>query len=598
MSNSLEVRLTSITDNEVYIITGNTLRGSILSSNFEWNKIGGLLSFDLTLSRETELPLFAGMRLEFYFRDDVYRTLNNIFTGYVEVIPTSENNVETIILEGKGYSRKFEERILNQDYSATTITDIINSLDYSGLDLDSTQDNVAPPVVNISAIEFKDKTYTQVFNTLVQIANSNINNAEYIWGINEHRGIYFHILPSVNPNVSKKYFEGYHYQSPEIEITDNIINKLIVFRATQADPKQTELVATYEDTDSQDLYGIREQKLTISDYMDTTSIALMASAILENNKEPDKLIKMNNFFIKDTEIISGGIILDDAGTIYDLQLDDSSVLFGCIYRDPLIDDSKYFRTLQADYYGLSNKPQIKQVLVDECDSLDNWTDSTPTSVIVEDNTNVMTGRQAFKWTRSASQPTGDYIELELNTTLNNPISVLFMVYFANNVPNVTFTFYDSEGDTVDVIFTPTDERINTWLKIVQDVTRGEAPDLELLNINNLGPDEALEINNLAETTFLSIGDEPPSIGLRDLVKVRITLGEGTTDTDEIYIDRIQLKNNAWSYSRLVLERAKYNVTRDFILGELEFGNKKMTLVDEIKNKLKSGDIAYDMYTRS
>lgn len=596
MSNLLEVRLISITDNQVFKISGNTLRGAILDANFECNKIGGLLSFDLTLSRENSLPSFAGMRLEFYFKDEVFQTLNNIFTGYVEDIFNAENNKETITINGKGYAKKFDTRVLNQDYTTTTIADILNSLNYSGLDLNLTSNNISPPITNIDTIEFKDKTYTQVFNTLLQIANADINNNQYIWGVDENRGIYFKLLPSVSPIVGKKYFEGYHYQNPEVEISDDVVNKLIVFRTTQADPKQTELVATYENTISQDQYGIREQKLIISDYMDTASITLIANSILEYKKEPKKLIKINNFFIKDVKLVLDNLVLNDGGTIYNLQLDDASVLFQAIYKGAIIDDLNYFRILPSDYYGLSNKPQEKDILINECDNLDEWIESTPTSTIVEDDSNVMTGRQSLKWTRVASQPAGDYIEYNLPVILNNPISVLFMIYFKNNVPNLTFTFYDSEDDKVKVIFTPSDARINTWLKIVENVEHGVVPDPDILNINNIGPDEPLEINNLTVTTFLAIGDL--SIGLRNIVKIRITLGVGTTNTDEVYIDRIQLKNNAWTYSRLTLDRAHYNIKRDFILGELEFGNKKVTLIDEINDQLKSGDIAYDLYSRS
>ncbi len=597
MSNSLELRLVSITDNEVYRIQGNTRRGIVLNGGFTWNKIGGLRSFEVTISRDSEMPSFPGMRLEFYFRDEVYGTLNKIFTGFVKILPTPENNEKTITFEGTGYVTKFEERLLSQTYLNASIEDVINSLDYSGLDLDLTANSVSPPVINISEITFSDKTYVQVFNTLLQIANNDITNDEYVWGIDENRGIYFKRLPSVFPDVKKKYFEGYHFQDPSVEFDDDVINKLTVFRATKVDPKETELVNTYEDSSSQDQYGVREKKLTISDYTDDSSIALIADSILQDKKEPTKVITIDNFFIKDGEVTEGNIILDDNGTIFNMQLDDNSVLFNTIYRNPVVDDLNYFRVLEADYYGISNKPQEKHVLVNECDSLGEWTLSVPNSTIVEDDINVMTGRQSFKWTRDPSQVSGDYIEFELEDRLHNPISVLFMLYFAGNASNITFSFYDSEGRVTDIEFDSSDERINTWLKITDDSVNLSGAGPELLQINDTGPtpSELLEINDGVEDTNMFIGADA---GLRDLTKVRITLGIGTAEYDEVYIDRIQLKNKAWSYSRLSLDNAQYRVTKDFIIGELEFGNKKASLVDEIKDKLSRGDTAYDLYTRS
>ncbi len=595
MSNSLELRLVSFTNNEVYKIQGNTHRGIILEGEFEWNKIGGLLSFEVKLSRKNELPSFTNMRLEFYFRDEVFRTLNRIFTGYVDVIPNSENDSEIITLDGKGYAKKFEERKLDQTYTVQTIEDIINSLDYSGLDLDLTENNVSPPNVTIDKISFNDKSYTKVFERLLQIANNDISNNEYIWGIDENRGLYFKLLPTTHPDVKKSYFEGYNFQSPEVEFSDDIINSLTIFRATEADPKVTELVDTYEDFLSQSKYGLREHKLTVSDYMNDMSIELLATAVLEEKKEPKKTIKMNNFFVKDMEINEDDMILDDNGTIYDIELDDNSVLYDCTYRNPSVDDLNYFRILQPDYYGISNKPQIKNVLVNECDNLSEWTDATFNSTIVEDDTNVMTGIQAFKWTRNASQAGGDYIEFELESDLNNPLSIFFMIYFVNNVPNLKFTFYDSLGKLVDIDFDSSDERINTWLKIEDDSVTSSLFEEEDLYINNAGPEEILEIDDGVSVTTLAIRQ---NLGLRDLTKVRITLGEGTLNSDEFFIDRIQLKNNAWSYYRLSLDNANYIIKKDYVISELVFGTKRVSLVDEIKNKLSAGDIAYDLFSRS
>ena len=298
MSNVIDARVISITGEEIARLDGATNRGKILEHSFTWEKIGGLRNFTLRINKENMIPFFNGMRWEFYFKDATFLDIKKIFTGYTEIIPTSESDEPTILIEGKGYYNKLKEKFLTQDYNNQSINTIINSLNFSGLDLDTNFFNIAGPSVNVT-VSFKNKTFTQVLDTLLQIANSSYLTTQYIWGVDENRGLYFKALESVYPDVRQKLFEGYNFQNPQVELSNTVVNRLTVFRPTLADSKITELVAVYNNSDSQQKYGIIEDKLTLGDYVDTATAARIASAILEEKQDPEKLIKVDEVYTKD-----------------------------------------------------------------------------------------------------------------------------------------------------------------------------------------------------------------------------------------------------------------------------------------------------------
>lgn len=644
MSNTIEARVVSITGEEVYRLNGNTRNGDIINAIFNWEKIGGLREFQLDINRENEVTLFPGMRWEFYFKDEIFLDFKKIFTGYTEIIPTAESENPLISLTGKGYYWKLKEKQLTQTFTSTAIGTIINALDYSGLDLDATEFDIQAPSVNIT-VEFKNKTYIQVLDTLLAVANENYKTNQYIWGVDENRGLYFKPLPSTGTDVNKKLFEGYQFQDPEVKVSDKIVNSLDVFRATQADPKATEFVATYNDTVSQGEYGIRKEKVTVSDYIDTTSIARLANAILEERSDPDKIISISNFYVKDAEIVEGNLVFEDSSGVNNWAWRTSLTDFpNAVFRDASLSQTGFDRILEADFYGISTKPQNKTLLINECDSLDGWTQNTPNSTIIINDDTVLTGRKVFKWARAAGQPAGDYIEYTLLDLIQNPLAVGFSIYFDTYPANITFTFTSSFGQEYSqTIDTSNTGIVDTWLTFnfnlprdyvsttldvlpsagppvepleVSPVEAGALQDLQVepaatnfqdLQVENspgtlldlqvqaetIGTPEDLEVNYWLDENGDAFGDR-----LDNIEKVRITLGAGDSNANTIYIDRIGAQNFSWAYSRLTLEKAEYNVTRNFILGNLEFGKKRDTLTDQIKNKVGKGDLAFDMYAKT
>lgn len=595
MASVIEARVVSVTEQEVHRVIGNTDRGSILYAKFEWEKIGGLKNFKLVIARTNELPLFSGMRFDFYFRDEVFITNRKIFSGYSEITPSRETDELTIEIEGKGYYWKLEQRTLNVDYTTQTINGIINDLDLSGLDITLSETEINPPS-GTHTIYFKDKTYVQVLDTLLKIANSEYSDVQYIWGVDENRELYFKPLPSTGDDVAQKFFEGFDFQKPEVSFDNKIVNKVLLYRPTSADEKESELIGTYENTVSQGQYGIYDKKIMIGDYVDDTSAEAFADAILQEFSEPKKMISIKNFYRKDAIILSGLIAYDD-GTDQDTMIvDPGTGTEDFEYRVSDLNEERFRRIWEPDFYGVSTKPQEKITVVNECELASEWSTNLSYTVFNSATSNVLTGRRVLSLGRAANQPGGDYIEYELPNVISGLIDVRIRMYFYIAVPDISVKFYDIEGNYIEIkpnMFN--NELIGKWMQFIYNC-KNDSYTSNLYVKQSGSLKKPLAVDSNSSTTGLLIGSTKGSI--RNLAKVRIELGEGNKYANLIALDRIEAKNKSWEYSRLTLDKAVYTIDKDYVISDMEFGNKKSSIVDELNNSIQKGDLAFDMFTKS
>ena len=596
MSNLLEARIISVTNEEVSRIIGKTSNGSILNATFNWDKIGGLLDFTLVLRRDAPIPLFPGARIDFYFRDETFLLLKKLYSGYVEKLPNSENDETTIEIVGKGFSKKLETKILTQTFNSQSIENIITSLDYSGLDLSPVFDVDAPYII-VGSTVFEKKTYKQVFDRLLQIANTAYQSEQFIWGINEERQIYFKPLPSTGSDVKLKLFEGYQFYSPDVEEDDKVINKIDFYRATLADSKETEFQGTYENVSSQDKYGVKEVKIVSDDHIPDATAPRIANSILEEFEAPKKRISIKNYRSLNANVSVDNAIFNEAGGPNNAIFEETQTN-NWVWRNSLFAITEFDRVLEPDYYGLSTKPQIKETILSEFDDLSLWTVNTPTSTIVEDTTTVLSGRRCFKWSRASGQPTGDYIEYTLPTIIDGIISVTFFIKFTAQVPNLTLQLFDRKNNSVSKTFTSGQysgsELQNTWLETTF-ILDGTSMDSYLLVKKPAQlPTQLFVTDNTVDKRLLVFSANP---FLANINKIRLELGVGTAETNEFFIDRLSARHRSWTYSRLALEKATYRIDRDQILGDFEFGDRKDTLAKEVLKKVVKGDISFDLYAR-
>lgn len=601
MSNTLEIRIISATDEEIYRVSGDTKLGAVLSASFNWDKIGGLREFELNLPRNYNIPLGIGSRIEFYFRDEIFLQTRKIYTGYVTELPSSSTEELVVTLSGKGYYWKLENKTLTTSYAATSIENIILAMDYTGLDLDLSAFDVADATYTITEISFEDKTYIQVLDRLLQIANAAYSTTQFIWGVNEDRGIYFSSLPSTGTEVRSKLFEGYQFQAPEVEIGDEVINRVTAYRATKADPKQTELVAVYDNLESQARNGVINQKIVSDDYVDTVEIARIADGILEEYAEPKLRITASDYFSIDAEPVIDNFVVDDNGSIDNLTFVEASGTSNAVLRLPTVDIAEFDRILPADFYGISTKPQEKTFVLTDCETLDDWTESTPNSTASITDLDVATGRNAILWERVASQPAGDYLEFELSDyVIDGLLSVSFFLKFKAQVPDLTVEIFDRKGESFTVAIEgadyPSPDLEDTWLELIIPLD-GEIVE-GVLHVQGAVLFRPFGVQLASGDSKHKLGVSSLNPQLSNFSKIRFTLGEGTVDANSLVLDRVSARNKGWSYDRLELETAKYEISKNLITGQVTFGNTQESLISELLGEFKKGDIAYDLYARS
>ena len=71
-----------------------------------------------------------------------------------------------------------------------------------------------------------------------------------------------------------------------------------------------------------------------------------------------------------------------------------------------------------------------------------------------------------------------------------------------------------------------------------------------------------------------------------------------TDADTaVFLDRLELKAKSYLTNKLMLEKIRYKLNKDYALSDAEFGDKFPTLHDTINEKVKEGDIALSIFSK-
>lgn len=378
IENPLQAFFYSPSGEQIKSITAGFGEGANLKAKVICKKLGGVSQFELTVLRDNTIPLFTGMEVRLYYKNQPF------CYGYVTEIPLSDQTKSEVIIFGNGYAEKLKDVKVSETYSNKTIAEVIADLAtkyFNDLGIVYNVNKSQPENVTITDVEFDDLSLYDIMIQLIGICNFNYQTTQYEFGVDSTTEFYFRPLQD-----KEWFFEGFNYQNPKTnEDSSNIINTVFMFRTFQGVDKQ--FVTYYdkaEDTESVALYGIREKKLTVPYYTDDTTLDKLATAIIEHYKAPIKNIE-----------------------VYNLKTD---------------------TYLEFGIYGINNKPQTQRNIIDEFNDLDDWTIDDSNSTISIETTRVFTGRRAFKWDIDTSS--GDYIEKEFNH-IYNPHLLKFYARYAD-----------------------------------------------------------------------------------------------------------------------------------------------------------------------
>ena len=405
-ANNIFLQFFTVTNNfiDAIFIEGENL--SKINIEFELNIYGGLKKLSIFLNKSFDVKLFHQMKAKIYINN------SHFFTGFIVYIPKEDTTEEVIEYKGEGFITQLKKIVIDTTYENKTIEEIlIDLINVKAVDTDIVFDInfINPRNVTLTKFVVKNKDILKTIEMLIEICNVNFSAIEYEYGVNKNNIFYF--LPIDKTILLNSFFEGYHFQKPEIKTSiKDIVNKINIFR-TQDGSSATEYVSSIQDSDSIDAYGVQEKKITYSDYYDQTTIEEMAEYIIERFKDAVLSIEIKNIL----------------STIQEEMLS-----FGL--------------------YRINAKPDNYIKLIEDCVNYDEWdvTHISNTTLSIE-SYYVYSGRKSFRCITNAGS-NGEYLRYEFDNLFWFPESLNIYV-FQNAVGNIIdIQTIDSDGhvDTLSI----------------------------------------------------------------------------------------------------------------------------------------------------
>lgn len=389
-------------------------------------KIGGLKKFEFETTKNLQLPFFQQMVVKFFING------NHWFTGELDYNPELDSKSGKLKFEGSGYFDIYlDQKIESELYENVTldyiIRDIVNNYVISLTPIIYDADLIDVPNIMITKYEIENKEVSKVMEYLLSIANYDRNTQEYQCGVDKDKKIYFN---EISTEVIDGWFEDHQFQKPEVKIKkSDIINRINIKRTGEAST-DLEDVATIDDTESQEKYGIKTRTLEISDYIDDNSAEKIAQSIIEKNKEPLLSIDIDN-------------------------IECESIPF------------------ETGFYNISNKVDYQKIEVDNCDSFNDWNITHIVNTDIEINGDiVLSGRRSIR-IRPDTGSTNEYMDFTFDEEIYYPESLKF------------YLRCDSIGTFLRIICFDTDNNQKSF-DILNSVANQYFPiDLDILGMENI-----------------------------------------------------------------------------------------------------------------
>lgn len=568
----IQLYLKSPTGETLGILSDSDQSAPSLNAKIKTIKNGGVDEFSFDVPSNFDLPITRNTICHFYVNGTLW------FVGFVNEIPLPDQDNPVLTILGKGFYHRLKNKVISASYTDETFENIIKGIanTYLGADIGIyySATLIEFPTITGLTVAYKDKDLLFIFDQLLQIANYDYDDTKYRFYIDNDG--YF-VFEEISEDIQKTIFEGFQYQEPEVtEENSNIINKILAFRSTSADPKEVEYVNTYQDTGSQARFGLLEKKITFPDYINDTTIANIAAFILQRRANPVDKVGINNYII------------------------DTTLIFG-----------KYIIANRRAYYWL---------LADDCDDLNDWdTSALINTTISLSSDHVLTGRQSFKFITGPGS-NGEFAEITLPDVIPFPILARNFLYYASVTPLMEITYFSAEGSEVTLKFGSLEEEL--WL---DDISIGE----DQMGVDPNGSEDIVAVDLLAGSIINQWVRLTRSIELisgvevfqvydgitaedfevqyttvdADLLFVRFVVEEGVLNVKRIrltiltnaittfYLDRMDIQANSYKWHRLQLEEARYRLSSVALFADMNFGEQADNVFTEIDNKVEDGDIA-------
>ncbi len=565
------------TGETLHILSDQDQTAPLLNVTLKETKMGGLDTFEFSLPRSFNLPVGINTQCHIHVNNTLW------FVGYIKETPLQDQNDPVLVFQGEGFQHRLKSKYITQTYTLQTLDTIVRGIaSYLGSDINVFYNvaKIAVPVIADLTVEYKDKNLWYIFDQLVRIANYDYDNAKYRWYVDSANELVFELIPS---GFHRTLTEGYQYQNPNVsEDNSKIINKIQTYRSTQGDPKVIQFVATYNDTASQNRYGLFEKKITFADYLVTNIIAKIAAGILARRAPVVEKLEIENYEI-----------------------------------DAVLPWGKYY---------ISNKRDNYFFIVSDCDELAEW-DLThlSTTLAVLSGTHVLTGRESIRIT-VADGSYNEYLEITLADAIPFQQIARTFIYFTDFTPQIELTYYDDRGNSVTITFGILTRQLavddpgglGTDLDLSVDVDEFTEELLEIDHLSGSITDQWFRFERSLQTEVLFDSFEVAyaagpltdsfevayaagpltdafsvswfsEFALANVKKVRVTMK--TNAATIFYLDRLDIIANNYFTHKLQLEEVEYHLSSKVKFVNAAFGERADNVFSEIGNKVESGDIA-------
>lgn len=203
------------------------------------------------------------------------------WSGYILTIPTSGCTNTKFTYLGHGYYNVLDKIMLFETYENKTVTEIVIDIakklesNYNVVYNSSKIENVT---YTITKIKFDGATAKDALQDLADFA------VGFVFGIDYNRNLYFHARDE-DVNEEARLWVGNHLATFEAsEDVDNIVNWVKVKNASTSDDDNW--IATVEDTNSQDEYGICQDTWTLPSSYDASDATTWANNQMIETAQP------------------------------------------------------------------------------------------------------------------------------------------------------------------------------------------------------------------------------------------------------------------------------------------------------------------------
>jgi len=501
-----------------------TERGALLALTFEMERMGGVVNAEFSVAEGLDVPFFMGNPVT------VIANGEEVLGFDIKSPPDNRGKDGLVLVECAGYCERLKNVVLTTTLTSVSLTDAALSLatlaGTVGITIDSA--HLSLPAHVISSMEYEDATLFDVMSDLIDFANGASGVDAYAWEITVDRYLRVYDTRDIASNA---YYEGFHFQSPEIDTSfDEMINTIKLWRKTSTGSDE-EYVGTYEDAGSIDLYGVYEERIDLDYYASNADCAVLASGILARAALPQRRVTVSSMPVA-------------------LRAETPGLPF-CTYSLFYCPRLVWKRLFSGTDEGVFDLSFASGTTVS----------TSPVSLI---------GKTSVKCELSSSA--AGYISLPFDPAILMPRKIRIYAKAVAGTQMI-ITLVDSNGDGIAYPVTFD----GAWMRLSINYETSVSEATIAMKRDTDETDYALALlRDTDETNYAAT-----LLNRNFIASLKEIRFHWVTASVDIYLGYIDVLSRRWEREDLPLNRAKYQLANDTVLAEAEFGGKRATTTDEL-----------------